>query len=323
MPRENILSERESINPMPAVSVLLPVYNGARFLNEAVQSILDQTFRDFELLAVDDGSSDDSLAILRNFERQDSRVRVETRENRGLVFTLNQLISIAKGQFLARMDADDISMPHRFAEQVDFLQIHPEVQLVGTSVTQINAAGLKIGHIRSPLDHGHIEAQLLDGHCPICHPAVMMRAKAIAEIGGYREEFRDAEDFDLWLRLSEVGKLANLSESLLLYRLHSGSVSETAGLSQRDATKRAVNEAWTRRGIEGKFHSDEHWRPDNTSASKHRFALQYGWTAWAHGFTATWRAYAWEAVRTAPLSPSTWKLIVLGFLRRPDLHNLD
>lgn len=301
----------------PLVSVLLPVYNGEKFLSEAIESVLQQTFMDFELLILDDGSIDGSLAICQHFERIDRRVRVFHRENRGLVITLNEMIDMANGEILARMDADDICLPQRFERQVDFLRLHPDIDVVGTSIIHINSAGQRIGPIDNPLDHDSIEALLLNGHCAIAHPSVMVRAEAIIKAGGYREAFPCAQDFDLWLRMSEQGRLANIPDRLLLYRLHPGSISESKGQAQREAAERAAHEAWARRGMAGQFHSENLWRAGTDVRSQHEFALQYGWTAWSSGYRSTWRTYVWKAMRLAPLSIASWKLALYGLLTRP------
>lgn len=308
---------------VPLISVILPVYNGEKFLAEAIRSVLDQSFSDFELLALNDGSTDGSLSILKNFELEDSRVKVKSRQNLGLVRTLNELISMARGKFLARMDADDICFPSRFEQQMAYLHEHTDILVVGSEAIHINAEGLKVGRIECPQSHSEIEALLLRGHCPIFHPSVMVRAEAMAAVGGYREEFPYAQDLDLWLRMSELGKLANLPDPLLFYRLHDGSISEYAGEKQREAAERATTEAWGRRNMVGQFHSEDLGRPGADVVSRHRFALQYGWTAWSQGYRETWRSYAWQALWLAPRSLDTWKLLIIGFLRRPNSRKTD
>lgn len=303
----------------PLVSVIISVYNGEQFLEEALESILDQTYTHFELLILDDGSSDDSLSILRRFERRDHRIHVVTRENRGLVRSLNELIAMSKGVFLARMDADDISLPERFEKQVAFLQENTDVAAVGSAFLLIDARGRKIAAISSPLDHNSIEQELLRGHCVLSHPSVMIRADAMARAEGYREAFTCAQDLDLWLRMSEFAKLANLPDVLLYYRIHATSISEASGIEQRAAKDRATNEAWVRRGIEGKFVSEGHWRSDGSHSSILEFTLKYGWMAWSNGYRGTWQSYALRALRLNPLSIEAWRLAVFGLLKRPSL----
>ena len=303
--------------PVPTISVLLPVYNAEPYLRAAVDSVLSQTFVDFELLAFDDGSTDRSLAILREYEAKDSRVRIFSRENRGHVVTHNELIDLAQGRYLAHMDADDICLPERFERQAVFLDSFPDHLVVGGWIEQINAAGQPIGIIRSPLTHQEIDLAHLKGHTSICHPAAMFRKTAVLTVGCYNDEFNPAEDLDLWLRLAEIGKVANLPEIVLRYRLHSDSLSEASGQKQHDAMKRACQSAWHRRGIEGRFEVTEHWRPGTDKTSRHKFALQYGWVAWNHGHRGTWWTYAWQALRLRPLALSSWRLLVFGFVRTP------
>ncbi len=301
----------------PTISVLLPVYNAELYVDEAIKSVLAQTFDDFELLVLDDGSTDRSLLILREYEAKDRRVRVFSRENRGLVASLNELIAKARGRYLARMDADDICMPDRFKNQAAFLDSFPDHVLVGGWIELMNAAGQPIGVLRSPTSHEDIDRTHLSGYSSIWHPTAMVRRFAIINAGCYRSEFMHAEDLDLWLRLAELGKLANLRQVVLRYRLHAGSVSETEGPMQRAAAQRACESAWRRRGIEGRFEAIDHWRPGNDKESRHKFALQYGWVAWNHGHTQTWRNYAWQALRLRPCALSSWRLLIFGLLKSP------
>ena len=169
-------------NSAVKISVLLPVRNAERYVGMAIESILSQTYGDFELLALDDGSSDRSLQILRDYEVRDDRVRVFSRENRGLVYTLNELIAKANGLLLARMDADDISLPDRFRKQVEFMDAKPDHVLVGGWIEQINDAGQPIGIIRTPTFHSDIDRAHLCGHCSVWHPTVMMRREAVAAV---------------------------------------------------------------------------------------------------------------------------------------------
>jgi glycosyltransferase involved in cell wall biosynthesis len=302
---------------IPKISVLMPVYNGERYIREAVESVLDQTFGDFELLALDDGSTDKSAAILREYEARDGRVRVFSRENRGLVLTLNELIAKARGHYLARMDADDICLPPRFEKQLEFLDSHREYVLVGSFQEVINSSGQRIGVIRHPINHEEIDHLQLKGCCCLSHSSVMLRASAVKSLNGYDPQFAYAEDLELWLRMAEHGKIANIPEVLILYRIHEDSISESHQESQRNGWRLACEKAWARRGIEGRFQAVEAWRPGKDKASRHKFALQYGWVAWNHNYRDTWWAYAREALRLRPCAVSTWKLLIFGFLKTP------
>ena len=171
--------------------------------------------------------------------------------------------------------------------------------------------------IRPPIDHDEIDGAHLRGYCSIWHSSAMMRRQAIIEAGGYRNGFDSAADFDLWLRLAEVGKVANIPKVLLRYRLHEHATSERQLNTQREFALRSCQDAWERRGIAGQFEPVTHWRPGTDRASRHEFALKYGWTAWVHGHRDTWWTYAREALRLRPFALSSWKLLVFGFLKSP------
>lgn len=204
---------------IPRVSVILPVYNGEPFLREAVDSILAQSFGDFELIAIDDGSLDASGEILDRIARADDRVTALHQANAGVVATLNRGLALAHGEFIARMDADDVAHPDRFARQVAFLDANPDVAAVGCAVTLIDDRGKRIRDIDYPGTPEAVAAFLETGSA-LAHPTVMMRREAVRAVGGYRAAYRHAEDYDLWLRMAERYRLANLAERLLLYRKH-------------------------------------------------------------------------------------------------------
>lgn len=208
---------------MVAVSVVLPLFNAERFLGEAVASILAQTFADFELLAIDDGSTDRSIEILYRYS-SDARVRVFQRSHRGQPAAMNFGCAVAQGKYIARMDADDISLAARFERQVEFLDRHPNIAILGTQLERIREDGTHIDVTNVPLEHAEIAANM-QKYCCMFHPTVMMRAEAVRSLGGYRTAFVAAEDHDLWLRASERFELANLPEILLKYRIHTQSLS--------------------------------------------------------------------------------------------------
>ena len=201
----------------PSVSVVLPVFDGEAYLVQAVESILAQSLNTIELIAIDDGSRDRSLEILRNYAGADPRLRVVTRGNRGLVATLNEAIALAESEFVAIMNADDVSLPTRLEKQLVFLQTHSQVQLL----TSGNAPSIVA---RLPVEPAAVRA-FLPLASPVAHPAVMFRRQAVMACGLYREQMMPAEDYDLWLRISEHHDIANLPEVLLQYRLHAGQVS--------------------------------------------------------------------------------------------------
>lgn len=252
----------------PRVSVLLPVYNAGNFLAETLRSLLTQTFEDFELIAVNDGSTDDSLDILRAAAAGDDRVRVVTRANTGLVVALNEMIDLARGEYCARMDADDIALPHRLERQVAFLDANPEVVCLGGAIELIDERGTPLHRPAPVCGDDAVQREALRGRTPICHPAAMFRAEAVRRVGGYLHDAYPAEDLDLWLRLGEIGGLDNLPETILRYRLHDASISVRKRERQIAKMRLACERAWARRGIrDGLFLGHpEHTSPDEPLA---------------------------------------------------------
>jgi glycosyltransferase involved in cell wall biosynthesis len=208
----------------PLVSVVMPVFNGEKYLSQAIDSILNQTFRDFEFIIIDDGSADGTAKLLQLYARKDARIRILSQRNQGLISTLNRGCEESRGHYIARMDADDISVPDRFAKQVAFLGVHPEVAVVGGAAQFINDQGLLPDGLRHPTESAEVAVKL-QTYCALAHPTVMMRRKVVKAVGGYRIAFPDAEDYDLWLRIAEGHDLANLPDIVLHYRLHANQVS--------------------------------------------------------------------------------------------------
>jgi glycosyltransferase involved in cell wall biosynthesis len=214
-PETGMHTERDT----PTMSVILPVHNAGKFLDAAIESVLRQSHADFELLLLNDGSSDSSLKRLEYYAARDARCKVHSWPNRGVPQTLNEGIRLARADILVRMDADDICHPLRFEKQLKYLNAHPECAAVGTQVMLIDPEGWPIRPFVEATRHSSIDAEHLAGRGgAIAHPSVAMRKSAVASIGGYRTEFTRAQDIDLFLRLAEVGQLANLPEVLLDYR---------------------------------------------------------------------------------------------------------
>jgi glycosyltransferase involved in cell wall biosynthesis len=299
---------------MVTVSVLMAVYNGEKYLSAAVESILGQTFLDFEFLILDDGSTDSTSHILRKYAAQDQRLHVISRENKGLVASLNELLGHARGRFIARMDADDISLPHRLSQQVQFLQDHVDVVCLGGSVEFIDDEGRLLQTLRYPKSDEQIQQRVLAGFTDICHPSAMMSREALIRVGGYDSTFFLAEDLDLWLRLGETGKLANLDEVVLRYRFHSASLSGRASSKQLEVARAACERAWQRRGIKGEFKLSP-WRPGPGKRSQHEYMLCCGWWAWRSRQRRTAASYALRAIRKRPTAPSGWKLLASALCR--------
>jgi glycosyltransferase involved in cell wall biosynthesis len=210
----------------------MPVYNAGCYLRPAIESILRQTFRDFELLIINDASTDGSPAILRSFS--DSRIRiVQNANNLGLAHSLNRGLETAAGEFIARQDADDVSHPDRLETQVNFLKAHPDIALVGTQAVIIDEVGrYKRMLLDRPHDHIAIKWDLLFDNSFV-HSSVMFQKTIVRDnLGGYDPSYAACEDYDLWSRIAEVRRVANLSRHLVLHRVHSS--------SKREGTEQAV-----------------------------------------------------------------------------------
>ncbi|MEI8234922.1 MAG: glycosyltransferase [Verrucomicrobiota bacterium] len=224
--------------PPPTISVVMPVYNAASYLARAVESILTQTFPDFELLAVDDGSTDRSLSILQHYAQLDSRIVLISRPNTGIVGALNDGLAAAHGAYVARMDGDDVASPGRFEQQLAFLEDEPDCVALGTAILFTDPEGRPLKPYRPPTHHDAIEAELAQGNGgALIHPSVLFRREALLACGGYRPQYNFIEDLDLYVRLLRVGRLANLPEILLAYRQHPGSVNHVVGDRSRQVAE--------------------------------------------------------------------------------------
>ena len=214
----------------PRVSVLMSVYNGAPYLELAVQSILSQTYDDFEFIIVNDGSTDDTDEILGLFA--DTRiVRICNPNNIGLTRSLNLALRQASGEFIARQDSDDISMPEKLSMQTTFLESHPEYGLVGCATKRIDSVGKYLQTVIPPASDLEICKKLFQRN-PMVHGSVIARKSLIDAVGGYREHFITSQDYDLWMRLSEISFLSNLPHPLYFRRMHSQSVGTLKRKSQ-------------------------------------------------------------------------------------------
>lgn len=210
----------------PAISVAMSVYNNDVYLGEAIESILAQSFGDFEFLILNDGSTDGSRAIIDDYAARDHRIRPIHRENRGLIVSLNELIEKSRAPLIARMDGDDVALPERFIRQKAFLDAHPDHGMVGSWVTLIGEKGEPLGDGgEKPVSAEEIVANLAAGPL-FSHPTVIFRTDLVRSAGGYRAAFRHCEDHELWLRLAGRTRMANLPERLLRYRVYPGQVSK-------------------------------------------------------------------------------------------------
>lgn len=225
---------------VPLISVLLPVYNGELYLDEALESILTQTFTNFELIIIDDGSTDTSRNIIKKFKARDSRVIVVFRKNKGLAMTLNESMKIARGKWLARMDQDDIALPNRLERQINLLE-QTGADVCGSWVRFFGSGGRRVWKCYQT-DQA-IKMDMLF-RSPFAHPSVLLRTD-IAKKFFYRQEFDKAEDYDLWVRLACAGiKMTNVQEVLLLYRIHPSQTSFVSLVEQRQLTAKIQRHYW-------------------------------------------------------------------------------
>lgn len=222
----------------PLISVVMAVHNGEQFICEAIDSILRQTFKDFEFIIIDDGSTDSTPALLKEYQNRDPRIYIKKFvQNQGLTICLNAGIQLARGKYIARMDADDISLPYRFEEQIKYLDEHPGVAALGTGFTLVDEVGNHIKDYIFSIYPEVLKWNLLFSN-PISHPSVMLHRSVINEIGGYDPQLRRAQDYDLWWRISFAGRLGNLKDIHLLLRQHSERVTNKHQGEQVDSARK-------------------------------------------------------------------------------------
>lgn len=304
---ENLRKRTDLGGDAPLVSVVMAAYNVEAYAAEAVESILGQTFRDFEFLIMDDGSTDGTFAILRRYADRDPRIRLWSRENRGIVASSNELIDRARGEFLARMDCDDIALPDRFECQVEYLHQHPDCVAVGSQALLIDPEGDPLCIWFKSRTHEEIDAKLISGDSgQFCHPTTMLRRQTLIEAGKYNPRFPIASDLDVFLRLAELGQLANIPRVLLKYRAHFESVSHREPRRQMELVREIILEARRRR------HLDEAIIPveiPESRPARNEVQRKWGWWALASGQVRTARKHAWRAFRTEPFSFESLRLL--------------
>lgn len=209
----------------PIVSVVMSVYNDEKYVSLAIDSILNQSHKNFEFIIINDGSTDETLEILKEYEAKDSRIVLIDQENKGLTKSLNIGIKKANGKYIARMDSDDISHPQRLQKQVEFLEINQEYGLVGTNVEKIDANGNHIEFNTTKYTNEGIQKTLYTRNC-FAHGSVMINKELVAKDLYYDEEFKYAQDYRLWAKIAKKFKVANLQDSLYKLRLHENSISK-------------------------------------------------------------------------------------------------
>jgi len=280
----------------PVISVLMSVFNTEKYLAQAVRSILTQSHREFEFIIVNDGSTDRSMEILQHLANCDRRIRLISRGNTGVALALNDGLASARGEFIARMDSDDISLPRRLELQLAYMREHPECVALSCQEITIDPEGWPVRLQRCPLSHEEIDSFHLKGFGgALSGPSAFMRRTAVMAVGGYRGEFTVAEDYDLWLRLAEVGRLANLSEMLFYYREHANGLTQSRKHQSRMLTWKAQKEAHERRKL--RFDKPPPSPMDDAAPD---LGLRWASMALAAGYNGTARKHAWRQFVHAP-----------------------
>ncbi len=209
----------------PTISVLMPAYNAEKYLATAVESILNQTYSDFEFIIIDDGSTDASGQIIQNYAKKDPRiVAVQNKQNRGICQALNKGLEIASGQYIARMDTDDWSYSHRLEQQLNFIESHPEVVICGASIEICDESLNTLNKRKYPLTDEETRKKIFRIN-PFAHPATFYKTELAKKVGGYNPQLRDVEDYDFYFRLGQLGQFANLPQTVLKLRTHPNSIS--------------------------------------------------------------------------------------------------
>jgi glycosyltransferase involved in cell wall biosynthesis len=310
----------------PLVSVLMAVHNGARYLIDAVESILDQSLNAFEFVIVDDGSTDRSANILARLADRDSRILLRAQEQTGLAQALNHGLHAARGKYVARMDADDISYPDRLSAQVDRMESEPELVLLSASFDYIDSQGEVLKRKIVSTDSEILRRKLTEDRNQFCHPCAMMRREVVGKLGGYRTIVgSSAQDYDLWLRMAEVGGIANLAQPLLGYRVHEEQVSVSNIVAQRHAAEVYKALALQRRltGYEDLSAAIE------AVARKRKMVMRgvasdcIGWASLFSRMGSRHRAgrMVMKAVWSSPCSPQLWR--TLGRLLRDSIGSRE
>lgn len=308
---------------MPKVSIIMAAFNVEGYISAAIESCLSQTFEDFELLIHDDGSSDRTLDIAKSYEARDRRIQVTSSSNLGPSAARNIICNRARGEYLAILDADDECLPNRLELQKSFLDRNLDYVLVGGQIHFMEEDGSVVGPVFLPTDHEEIDANHMMAQCKVYHSTVMMRTSAFLEVGGYNVQLPNAEDYDLWLRMAELGKLINLESVVARYRLRESSLSGQDYKGQTSFAWRACALARERRGLPpiDAGAASETREVSPLLVSDWRRTVQFGWIAWSGGLRKSWRRYALRSLREAPLEPESWRLVLFGFFKRPNVSD--
>jgi glycosyltransferase involved in cell wall biosynthesis len=312
---------------MPKVSVLLPVYNGERYIVQSVESILRQSYRDFELIVVNDGSTDRTGTLIKGLS--DHRINLLEQENQGLTRTLNNALKVIKGEYIARQDADDLSHPDRLLRQVEFLDTRLDVGLVGSVCLCLNEDGEIIGQTPPLTDPLKLRKILRERGNPFVHGSVMFRRECIGKVGGYRIEMDRAEDYDLWLRISEYYEIAKLKEPLYLWRWSQSGISLTKMeyLEKKAELARELSEERRKEGrdslqagLQEEFFRQQMREdlPASKQSERKRQAYYFyrlGHAAYYGGIYPTARKNLLHSLKLNPFDLKTWIFLLLSWVK--------
>jgi glycosyltransferase involved in cell wall biosynthesis len=309
--------------PVP-LSVVIAVRNGAAYLAESLRSVLNQDGPPFEVVVVDDGSTDATPTILAELSHGDARLRIVTQETQGFTRALSQAIRHASGELLARHDADDLSLPGRFGRQYDLMRAHPRLAAVGTAADVIDEGGSPVG--RLPASHGPdaVRRGLRTLRATPVHGSMMIRREALEAIGGYRDALPAAQDYDLWLRLSERFDLDNVPEVLYRWRISPGGVYGRRRAEQLQYAGIALAFAWERE----RFGHDSYPLLEECQGNLGEFASRYQLAGPLEGLWGELlyrglnnpglaRTHLWRAARAGSFAPKTIGLLAWSVLRLP------
>jgi glycosyltransferase involved in cell wall biosynthesis len=227
----------------PQISVVMSVFNTEKFIKAALESILNQTFKDFEIVLINDGSSDKSMDIVAQYD--DPRIRIVNQTNHGLVYSFNKGVDLARADYIARMDADDISLPSRFAKEHKWLESNPKRGLVGTFFCYMDEETSTPTEVVMTAPTKHIDlVRMMHIVNPFGHGSIMMRKSAVLGVGGYRDEYEPAEDYDLWRRIAMEWEIGQIPEVLYLWRFHPGSISRRKSDISNASAEKTVRNTW-------------------------------------------------------------------------------
>lgn len=295
----------------------MPVHNGARFLEATLQSLAAQTFTDFEIVVCDDHSTDATPALLERWAAREPRLRVVHCEGRGICAALNCAIENARGEFGARMDADDLALPERFAAQVEFLDDHPAHVAVSSRVLCIDTAGSPLYPLPVCEEEPKLFDYLLRGNGPgICHPATTIRLAALRRVGGYRAEWSITQDIDLWMRLLTLGPIGVVPRTLLHYRLHLTSDCHSKAIEAGRQLWRLREKVAAERHLTIEVPATH--RDDPLTLAE----CEYWWShqAAVNGYRWSATKHALQFVRLKPLQRSGWWLLFEAMFGRQAGH---